>query len=171
MNSLHFSVLVAHTSETALSVKRRKRYRKFVYFVLCLFTVFLCTNVPKQAFEFRWSFLYSTKQEGHPLSSFLLRYDKDIMKENVNESGELPYITCPFSFLRHKNPVCVTSIILDWHRLVTSDIWSKDHKFIHSAWRCTLVLVPLIQIDWYPSKSQLFITMVSLIWHFVPENS
>ena len=44
-------VLLAYNTETALSLKRRKRYRKFVRLVLLLVVTFIITNFPKQILE------------------------------------------------------------------------------------------------------------------------
>lgn len=44
-------VLLAYSTESALSLKRRKRYRRFVYFVFALWLSFILTNFPKYLLE------------------------------------------------------------------------------------------------------------------------
>ena len=44
-------ILLAYSTESALALKRRERYRKFVAFVVALLSLFLSTNLPKMVLE------------------------------------------------------------------------------------------------------------------------
>lgn len=98
-------VLLAYSTESALSLKRRKRYRRFVYFVLVLWMAYMLTNFPKYLLEISLS--------------MNIRYRKDISE----------WIFSIFLILSWCNYLLIPAIYIGFYgRIIKHELWKMYDK-------------------------------------------